>query len=496
MTLDVRALPLVAILAAPLLGESAPILHEYVPPEGARAGDADGAIGDEAGDGLLPGDGEPVLEAGAIAPLRPDRRTTRDGLLAYHEPFSPSVAPLKRGEARDAVRADYAIVVGDPRLRRVAPEPGDRAGETFTASLLVLFEPGRAVPIPSVAPAARLLAIASEPQSDVELLRDGADNEFLRATARGPHRVTLRLDAPASYFTALVYPGLTAEDVPKALRPSLPPGTREAAAVVLERLGVHATDPLDRTLARLVGAFRAFEPGPLDEPTGDAYLDIALGGRGVCRHRAFAFVVTVQALGLPARYVDNEAHAFAEVWLPRSGWARIDLGGDALRLVIMNASQKELHRTGPDPFPQPLGFSEGISRPRGGVDGAPLDATAPRPARMDDRPLPRVGSARAEPHAEMPALPSVTLHVDVMETSGVRGQPVVVEGGADAPGARVDVWLSPDGERRGLLVGSTFPDGSGRFRLAATVPRDAPVGRYQLVVTTPGDDAHGPARAE
>jgi transglutaminase-like putative cysteine protease len=41
-------------------------------------------------------------------------------------------------------------------------------------------------------------------------------------------------------------------------------------------------------------------------------LDLARGKRGVCRHRAYAFVIVAQALGIPARFVQNEAHAWVE----------------------------------------------------------------------------------------------------------------------------------------------------------------------------------------
>ena len=50
--------------------------------------------------------------------------------------------------------------------------------------------------------------------------------------------------------------------------------------------------------------------------------------KGVCRHRAFAFLVTALGLGIPARMVANEAHAWVEV-RGETGWQRIDLGGAA-----------------------------------------------------------------------------------------------------------------------------------------------------------------------
>ena len=103
---------------------------------------------------------------------------------------------------------------------------------------------------------------------------------------------------------------------------------RDSLDPVLRATGVRRTDSFDRALGRLVDYFRRFRDAPLTEQAGDnRYLTLALGGVGACRHRAYAFVLTLQGLGVPARYVGNEAHAWAEVALPGVGWSRVDLGG-------------------------------------------------------------------------------------------------------------------------------------------------------------------------
>ena len=80
-------------------------------------------------------------------------------------------------------------------------------------------------------------------------------------------------------------------------------------------------------VAKLVAYFRSFTDSD-DPPTGrdDVYLALALSKKGVCRHRAFAFLVTALGLGLPARMIANEAHAWVEV-NDGATWRRIDLGG-------------------------------------------------------------------------------------------------------------------------------------------------------------------------
>ena len=80
-------------------------------------------------------------------------------------------------------------------------------------------------------------------------------------------------------------------------------------------------------VAKLVAYFRSFvdsDEFPTDRD--DVYLALALSKKGVCRHRAFAFLVTALGLGLPARMITNEAHAWVEV-SDGSLWRRIDLGG-------------------------------------------------------------------------------------------------------------------------------------------------------------------------
>jgi transglutaminase-like putative cysteine protease len=471
---------------------------------------------------------EPVLQASDPPSFRADTQTVRDGLLAYHEPFDPSIAPLKRGHVLDQVRADYTLAVSDPSLKVVPINRPSSGGARFTASLLVRFEPGRAVAIPSVAAEQNILSVQVDPPVPVEILRDAADNYFARASSTDlsvAHRVMLSIEAPTSYFNARIAPGITPADVPPSLRPQLPDSVRETAEVVRSRLDLRATDPLERTLERMVGWFRSFESGTLEEPTGDLYLDLALGGRGVCRHRAFAFVVTAQSIGIPARYVYNEAHAFVEVLLPRQGWTRIDLGGDALRLELSNAEAKTLYRTGPDPFPQPLSYLDGYSRLQGDVDGEPADVAPARAQRMDERLLPltpealatgdhdkddgatagRVGTALTDPMGAMeptppssiaaPWLSPIELTLERHETSGVRGQPLLVEGRADTPRVRIEVYLSPDDEQRGFLVGTAITDERGGFRVQAPVPADTPVGTYRLVVVSPGDDTHAAGRS-
>lgn len=85
------------------------------------------------------------------------------------------------------------------------------------------------------------------------------------------------------------------------------------------------------------------EPPPL---RGDTVDDFIFGTRsGFCEHYASAFTFLMRAAGIPARVVtgylggemnwfsgqfevrQSDAHAWSEVWLPKSGWTRVDPTG-------------------------------------------------------------------------------------------------------------------------------------------------------------------------
>jgi transglutaminase-like putative cysteine protease len=550
-----RWLPTIIAL---LLGQEAvaqPILHEYVPPPGqdptsaaARAGRLPSSLRVE--DRVLPRPDEtprPAREEPVIGPtaqpdrdaeVRPDRTTTHDGVLKYTAVFNPEVVPFKRMAAMDKVGPRYVLSVRDPTQRPLpltpVPTPPDR--DPFWGSLMLSVERNRPVAIPSVAPEARIISYTATPSAQVTFYKDSADNFWVRSDRAGQLRLVFLTDAPKRYFSPQIPTGVSAAHVPAALRPTLPSAVRDAANKVLEKIQVKPTDPLSRQLDRLVGYFRSFEPGPLPRITGDTYLDIALSGKGVCRHRSLAFVITAHALGIPARYVHNEAHAFTEVFIPRLGWARIDLGGASPQLQVFNGQDKAVHDPGPDPFPRPVRFANNYSqlsqhvtglRPsqrlrrsdgsgRGGGGGRVnlrvFDRS--RGALTDDGPRDRdrtqVGGPETpdspttstdDPDAMGPAAPAKT-PTQISIYSGTRavfrGERIRIWGKVlkRGPGdsgignLRVDVYLSRDGQTTDALLGATVSGPDGRFSAVLPVPRGVKVGDYQVYAVTPGDGRH------
>lgn len=376
--------------------EQPPILHEYfeyaAPSRSAddddlpvlpRPGRVAAAGGDAIGDG--PGEDDrivfsasgPILPNATFGPnsgglrngpggpegdVRFDLETEAEGMLHYRSVFDPTVAPWKRGSARDTVievSGEVALRVGNPNLRPVSVAGAPPDGfDVFDARIDVLAAAGETIPIPSVAPDMRVHELRVTPHTSAEVVRDGADNYYVRLGDDGPHTVAFRASAPTFYFG-----GPIPDRGASVGAARLPEAAAAAALPVLEAIGLHAGMSELDAVTRLTAWFRDFEarPFPGDARTGNAFRDIALSQVGVCRHRAMAFVVTAAAVGVRARYVHNEAHAFVEVHFSELGWRRIDLGGAAAGLDV-SGEAAAAHQPDIDPF-GPSGGADGTGDP-------------------------------------------------------------------------------------------------------------------------------------
>jgi hypothetical protein len=542
-----------------------PVLHEYVAPP--KAGGSEDAskngpktLGGQPQPGKNPAavrngtrlvpeppksqprqSGEPVhgttdFGADRETQTRPDYATGSDSTLHYTEVFNPAVLPFKRMSALDGVAEGYMLHVHDDRLTALAVGGKTQADrDLFWGSLLVELEPGKDVPIPSTAPDMRILSYELDPPLQVSFSKDGADNYFVRTEARGAkgtYRLVFLSDAPASYFAPAVPKGYTIADARASglVRP-LPAQARAASTRVLAQLGLTAQVPLDAAVDKLVEYYRGFEAGDPPPPTDDIYLDLALSKRGVCRHRAFAFVITAEALGIPARYVTNEAHAFAEVWVPERHWIRVDLGGAALDMDVNNASDKQMYkpRTA-DAFPKPPEYANNYTQLKGdirgltkdqladgqegangtgpngngsGANGAGANGADPGGTSRSTDPLapsPGVGLPQI-PASQYQGKQASRISVERADGAGFRGESVHVSGrltddkGKPVGGAAVNIYLAPlgaggDGAR---LLGETYCDAEGRWEAVIDLPRDLPLGKHEVYASTPGDPKHQPA---
>ena len=537
-------------LALAQTAEPRPKLHEDLPPPTHKPSPVIGSGGSgtptafAAGDKVLPkppidapasapSQAEPVLGTGGFAAdrqtqLTPDRNTGADGTLHYVSVFNPDVLPFKRMSALDGVGDDYTLKIAHPALAEL-PIGGttDRSRDRFWGSVLVQLTPGTDVPLPSVAPDMRVLSYEIKPAIAIKLSKDGADNFYVRtdeASASGTYRLVFFADADAGYFAPqLPAARLTVRELaaaaPRELRPQLPDRVRVAARRTLDRLGVDESMELGYVFNRLVGYFRAFEAKPLPRSTGDLYRDLCDTQAGVCRHRAFAFMITANALGLPTRFVSNEAHAFVEVWLADRRWQRIDLGGAALRMEVQGADSKTLHRPrAEDPFAKPPEYKQGYTQLEGDIRGlssqqltdkhksltqsppsGAFDASASAPP-GPDRILPDQGLPVV---SRNPAKQTPVLAVTLADDHAFRGDQLHVEGRAAAggkplPSHPIDVFLAPAGRggTGSILLGRTTSGADGLFRGDFQVPAGVALASYEIWLSSPEDARFNAALSE
>jgi hypothetical protein len=494
------------------------------------------AAGDEA-----PPPGVPINASPSRRPsVRMDRETGPEppGTRNYHEPFNPAIFPFKRMSALDGVRPDetLGLAPGHEQLGLMAILGADKrepGRDAFWGSIVVDFEPGVWVPIPSVAANARVLAYRTEPSAAVDFAHDGADNYFARSSTGGRHRLTWLTDAPQSYFSGDL-PVVRISDEPRNLLVAVPPAILRRAQRVWVRIGVkpERSALLNPVLDALVEWFRAFEPGDPPPATGSTYLDLALAQKGSCRHRSYAFVITALAAGIPARYVENELHVFVEVYVPQVGWRRINLGGALVDHEVSGANGKVPYKIkGADPFPEPPQFARGNDAvpppPRGlkergasggrsgngassggsgiggsgsGGDGSGVGAAGRgiasyssdgHGARVD------LDSMDAASGSGAPATGAATaIRLEVTTRAAFRGERVAVAGkitSADGNAGNLPVEIYLDGPGGALRVGSAVTDGDGSWHAEIEVPRDLEVGDHRVVARTPGDGTRRPA---
>jgi transglutaminase-like putative cysteine protease len=543
-----RSLPVLGLLvcsASPLV-HAQPVLHEFVPEVADEEGElivGDGRGGEPA---ALVYDGEVIpaptggaqrvderpLKAepsgGSGPAFRPDRLTELEEVLGYYAVFTPSVTPFKRVTALDSVRLDQdgrtpVLAPHGTRVRALrvegaeVPPPDARPRDRFWGDVLLDFRDGRRVPLPSVSPESRILTVRTEPAVALRFEKDGADAYFAVAVGAVPQqqvRLVFLTDAPRSYFNAPLPP--VAADTLAHEVPPMPSSVRSRARAFAGELGLAPSDALPDVLSTLVGHFRSFEESAAPpEDRGDIYMDLARSKKGVCRHRTYAFVITAQGLGIPARFVYNEAHSWAEVKLPAVGWMRVDLGGAARGLQAHGAEDRpQYHPRHPDPLPRPEAYEGGYSQLGGDVAGLRQDARGgrgqgagegpratsapgasfgegPSPS-ANTAPAPESPSSRAEAPRERSRIP-VRLALDQSRQEAYRGRGMEVRGrvtddrGRGVAGLRIEVLLRRRDEHP---VGVTVTGDDGRFQGTFGVAPDLPVGDYELVVRTPGDDVH------
>jgi transglutaminase-like putative cysteine protease len=556
----VASIGMIAGLAVAQKGKpKAPVLHEDLPADPSAGGTPTiGGSGSgnpaafQAGKKVVPKPplddpeqapkGEPILGTKGFAADRqtqmtPDTNTGKEDTLHYVSVFNPDVLPFKRMSAFEAVGDSYALYVKRTGLTevQVGGVANDRTRDRFYGSVLLQLSKGKNVPLPSVAPDMRILSYEINPRIALKFEKDGADNFYVRSdesSAGGTYRLVFFADADTGYFA----PNLPAKaytpntmPVPSELRPSLPSKVMEQARITLRNLRVNGDMPLGEAFNTLVAYFRAFEAKTLPVSKGDVYRELCDSQAGVCRHRAFAFMITANALGIPTRFVENEAHAFVEVWFPERRWQRIDLGGAALRMEVTGADDKTLHRpSGEDPFAKPPEYKQNYTQLEGEINGltqqqkddkkAPLDQA---PASGQFGPGPGNGSGTGTgssgptggtnitPDPRLPTQPKDPLkkdpRLDILEWSNTayRGAAVRVSayihvGTSPLINHPIDVFIAPAGRKgeNSISLGRAVTGPDGKFNQEFTVPASVNLASYDIFLSSPEDAYYNAALSE
>jgi hypothetical protein len=288
---------------------------------------------------------------------------------------------------------------------------------------------------------------------------------------------------------------------------------------VTARIGLSKKMAPRENLAKMVAYFRAFQDS--EEPpqsTRDIYLDLALSKKGVCRHRAFGFLVTALGLGVPARMVVNEAHAWVEV-SDGEIWHRIDLGGAAQELEMSDAGRPQ-HVQPRDPFAwpdrsesgsalaerrsrheaphaddgrKPSGAGGAASDPAAAAalgsaapSGAPGSARPSAPADSEDDGDPALEALQNQGQPDPEQEPLVISHVSFARgpKNAERGKALfvaglVTAGGRSCADMSVEIELS-DAKGNLMPLGTLISDPNGNFAGRLTVPWNAGLGEHTL----------------
>ena len=494
-----------------------PVVHEYIPPDasedlrmGATTQDGVMPAAIDTKSGVLAAPAEQraaqsqVAYGGSATPdsidasYRIDRDTSRPDSVRYDDPFIPAVTPFKRLYAYDALDEGFELVVHDKLLRPL--EVGGEArpdDDQFYGDLLVDVVPGVPVRIPSVGPGARVLVARAEPALKFELVRDGADNWFIVGDARVRVRLVLELSIARRVFGSEFGDASWAE-LGRSV-PALPPSARAAALDVLGSIGVSQSQRPREAVRALVNYFRTFaasDDAPHASSGAALYAELSLSRKGVCRHRAYAFVVSALALGIPARLVRNEAHAWVEVFDALS-WHRVDLGGAASHIDYEQHSSEHQHQPPLDPYQWPPGAesAQDLTAQASGAGSKPVlpaasGSAAPGPQHPPRSPSP-AGSAANEPPpppADRGAHADVSVSAEERELQ--RGARLHVAGVARTDQdlcafSRVDIALR-DKTGAEHWLGALATDQAGKYDGRVALPFELEVGDYSVVASTPG----------
>jgi len=500
-----------------------PILHEYVPYDPATDSDL-GAVTIEGGFAAelqtrsgkvtAPDAGRPITPKTPLYTTKPavpdeaynpDRDTRRVDNLPYDDPFRPSLSPFKRLVALDAVDSDYKLKLRSKKHKTIdiaKEEMPKEPVDPFYVDLALELRAGEPIRIPNAIGGTAVKKAHIAPPVGFHLERDEAENLFIVAEGGGSARLVLELAAPRDAFAGETSV-LDWSDMKSDLMPTLPSNVQKAADTIAKELGIDkSTMRPNEAIRKMVAYFRDFKESEDPPPTtSDIYLDIARAKKGVCRHRAFAMMITALGLGIPARFVHNEAHAWVEV---HDGylWRRVDLGG-AGRVLDDKTEKPDKpqphHDPPPDPYAWPAGATKGSDLvPPSRTPGPSSTGTTPSPSTPPTPTGSSTPPSTAPPSKVTLVIPASTtsdpFEVNRSKTLSVKGK-ILASDGSNCKIVRVEILLkSSKGVEK--IAGVLTTDADGNYDGKVTIPTDIPLDDYTVVAHTPGDKICGQGNSE
>lgn len=374
--------------------------------------------------------------------LKPDREECNCHVVCYAV-FDPYLLSLKRQTALDSIKEDYSMYITDPSLKQL-PLSHNYRKEVFNAELIADLRTGKHISIPSVSPDAEILEYSADPNVNIKFYKDGADNFYVKSDASGEVTLRFKMTADSDYFSGYIPEHLTLDDIPSEVLHKPPKKVQDKAQIIIKRIGLEDERNLKTITNKLTDYFSTFGCGiiPSKSVEPDIYLAIAKYKQGACRHRAFAFFVTANSIGLPTRYVVNECHAFVEVFVPTQGWERINLGGCG-SCENRNTEGKKPHESKTTPTPSVA------TPPTNKLKTNILITESPE------------NVYRNEPF-------TVTGIVTTLKNEGVED-------------IKVNIYANRTKEEKGIFIGTAITDPSGGYVAGCKLPKDVELKTYHLV---------------
>lgn len=295
--------------------------------------------------------------------------------IAVFDPHLPLSSAAKRFTSYDGIsrseksgRVDYNthIIDSSPSDNRLYLSDGFGLDYEFTGIVTLDFSsysPGEFIRIPSVSPAAEITDYTTNPVGiDFKFYRDDADNYYV-STSDSPSndKVTLKFwtSTDMSYYSfyysedgllvdyknpdlSVITDVLTIDE----LKNEVPYNVKRILNYcpsnipyedVLDEINpsLKNEDNVKIILSELIDWFSSFQGDndehecsiPDESEISDTYKAMAMSQCGCCGVRSQVFYITANCIGIPTRLINNECHAYVEIYIPSNGWTMVQLGG-------------------------------------------------------------------------------------------------------------------------------------------------------------------------